>query len=235
MAVTLKYLVVDDEDIDRLALETYASAYPFLHRTAVCSNALEAIELINRFHPEIVFADIEMPGMNGLEMIRNLSGQVTAPIFVTSHPEFAAEGYELDAFDYLVKPLSSERFTKCINRLQDFFQLREKAAAFEKESESNFITVRQGYDKYKINVHDIIYLEAMKDYTKLVTTSGHYLVLGTLTGMHEKLPAGNFIRIHRSYIINCSRIDAVKGNKIFLFDQELPVGKLYKKAVDELL
>jgi DNA-binding LytR/AlgR family response regulator len=233
MPAVLKYLIVDDEDIDRLALETYASAFTFLHQIAACSNALEAIELINRFQPDIVFADIEMPGMTGLEMFRSVVGQVTAPVFVTSHPEFAVDGYELEAFDYLVKPLSKERFTKCINRLQDFFQLREKAAAFEKEDESNFITVRQGYDKYKINIHDIMYLEAMKDYTKLVTASGHYLILCTLTGMHEKLSTANFIRVHRSYIVNCKRIDAIKGNKIFIFAHELPVGKLYKKDLDE--
>ena len=235
MSVALKYLVVDDEDIDRLAIESYASAFPFLHQTAACSNALEAIELINRFHPDIVFADIEMPGMTGLELIRSLSGQVAAPIFVTSHPEFALDGYELDAFDYLVKPFTAERFAKCVSRIQDFFQLRAKAAAFEKENESNSITIKQGYDKYKVNVHDILYLEAMKDYTKLVTASERYLVLGTLTGMHEKLPHSNFIRVHRSYIVNRNKIDVTKGNKIDISGHELPVGKSYRKALDEML
>lgn len=235
MSATLKYLVVDDEDIDRLALQSHASRYTFLHQIAACSNALEAVELINRFQPDIVFADIEMPGMTGLEMIRSLSGLVPAPVFVTSHPEFALDGYELEAFDYLVKPLSSERFSRCVMRLQDFFQLRERAAAFEKENESNFITIKQGYDKYKVNVSDILYLEAMKDYTKLVTATSHYLVLVTLTGMHEKLPATSFVRIHRSYVVNCNKIDATKGNKINISGHELPIGKIYRKALDELL
>src|SRR5689334_24923190 len=127
MSTTLKYLVVDDEEIDRLAIESQASGFSFLHKIAACSNALEAFELIKRFKPDIVFADIEMPGMNGLELIRNLSGQVPAPVFITSHPEFALDGYEVEAFDYLLKPVTNERFSKCVSRLQDFFQLRDKA------------------------------------------------------------------------------------------------------------
>ena len=232
MSAILKYLIVDDEEIDRMSIESRACQFSFLHKIAACSNALVALELINRFHPDIVFADIEMPGMDGLELIRSLSGRVPAPVFITSHPEFALDGYELEAFDYLVKPVSDERFKRCVHRLQDFFHLRSKAAAFEKENESNSIVIRQGYDKYKISVSDILYLEAMKDYTKLVTTSGHYLVLGTLTGMHDKLPSSDFIRIHRSYIVNWNKITAAKGNKIYIPDHELPVGKLYRKALD---
>jgi DNA-binding LytR/AlgR family response regulator len=176
-----------------------------------------------------------MPGTNGLELIRNLSGQVPAPVFITSHPEFALDGYEVEAFDYLLKPVTNERFSKCVSRLQDFFQLRDKAVAFEKESESNFIIIKQGYDKYKINVNDILFLEAMKDYTKLVSMNTQYLVLGTLSGMYEKLPSASFIRIHRSYIVNCNKITATKGNKVYISNYELPVGKLYKKAIDGIL
>lgn len=233
MQTTLKYVIVDDEEIDRLAIESFASEFSFLHKIAVCSNALEAFELVNRFNPDIIFADIEMPGMNGLELVRKFSGQVAAPVFITSHPEFAIDGYELEAFDYLIKPVSKERFARCVNRIHDFFQLRDKAVAFEKDNESNSIIIKEGYDKYKIPVHDILYLEAMKDYTRLITTSNQYMVLGTLSGMHDKLPSSNFIRIHRSYIVNWNRISAAKGNKIYISDHELPVGKLYRKAVDE--
>ena len=232
MADLLKYLIVDDEEIDRMALESAASGFSFLQKIATCSHALEAFELITRFSPDIVFADIEMPGMSGLELIRRLSGKVPAPVFITSHPEFAVDGYEIEAFDYLVKPVTKERFTKCALRLRDFFQLRAKVSALEKEEESDYIIIKEGYDKYKIGIRDILYLEAMKDYTKLVTVTGNHLVLCTLAGLYERLPAAKFVRIHRSYIVNRDRLNASKGNKIFVATHELPVGKLYKNALD---
>ena len=232
MADLLKYLIVDDEEIDRLALESAASGFSFLQKIAVCSHALEAFELITRFTPDIVFADIEMPGMNGLELIKRLSGKIPAPVFITSHPEFAIDGYDIEAFDYLLKPVTKERFTKCAFRLRDFFQLRAKVSALEKENESDFIVIKEGYDKYKIGIRDILYLEAMKDYTKLVTTTGNHLVLCTLAGLYERLPAEKFVRIHRSYIVNRDKLNATKGNKIFVATYELPVGKLYKNALD---
>lgn len=232
MADLLKYLIVDDEEIDRMAIESAASGFSFLHKIAACSHALEAFELITRCKPDIVFADIEMPGMTGLELIRKLSGKVPAPVFITSHPEFAIDGYEIEAFDYLLKPVTKDRFNRCAVRLRDFFQLRQKVSALEKENESNHIVIKEGYDKYKIGIRDIFYLEAMKDYTKIVTATGKHLVLCTLAGLHEQLPAEKFIRIHRSYIVNRDKLDAARGNKIFIANQELPIGKSYKNALD---
>ena len=136
-----KYLIVDDEEIDRLTLESAASGFSFLQKLAVCNHALEAFELITRFKPDIVFADIEMPGMSGLELIRRLSGKVPAPVFITSHPEFAIDGYQIEAFDYLLKPVTKERFTKCALRLRDFFLLRKKVAALEGD-DSNHIVIK---------------------------------------------------------------------------------------------
>lgn len=234
MSDLLKYLIVDDAEIDRLTVENEASKFSFLYKIASCSHPLEAFELINRFQPDIVFADIEMPDMSGIDLLKKLSGKVVAPVFITSHPEFAIDGYEISAFDYLLKPITSERFVKCIYRIREFFQLREKAFAFEKEDESNFIIIKEGYDKYKIPVQEILYLEAMKDYTKIVTASGQYLVLSTLTAMYEKLPADKFTRIHRSYIVNPDKISATKGNKVFIATHELPVGKLYKNQLEKM-
>jgi DNA-binding LytR/AlgR family response regulator len=232
MADLLKYLIVDDEEIDRLALESAASGFSFLQKIAVCNHSLEAFEFITRFKPDIVFADIEMPGMSGLELIRRLSGKVPAPVFITSHPEFAIDGFEIEAFDYLLKPVTKERFTRCAFRLRDFFQLREKSSALEKDKESNYIVIKEGYDKYKIGIRDILYLEAMKDYTKIVSETGNHLVLCTLAGLHEQLPAEKFVRIHRSYIVNRDKPRATKGNKLFIGSYELPVGKLYKNSLD---
>jgi DNA-binding LytR/AlgR family response regulator len=235
MQEILKYLIVDDVEIDSLAIEALASGYSFLKRVATCQHALEAIELIPILQPDILFADIEMPGTSGLELVRHLAGTVPVPVFVTSHPEFALEGYEIEAFDYLLKPINPERFDRCVSRIRAFYELRSKSFAFDKERQSDYIVIKQGYDKYKISLYDILYLEAMKDYTRLVTSTGQYLVLGTFTAMHDQLPVDRFIRIHRSYIVNQHKIASVAGNRVFISDHELPVGKSYKYALEGIL
>ncbi|HEY4110737.1 LytTR family DNA-binding domain-containing protein [Puia sp.] len=235
MLQPLKYVIIDDDEIDRLAVETQASRYPFLHRLGICSQPIEALELITRYQPEIVFADIEMPELSGLELVTLLGGKVPAPVFITSHPEYAIEGYERHAFDYLLKPLSPERFDQCAARLRDFFQLRAKAFAFDRQSADDTLLIKQGYERYKLYLPDVLYLEAMKDYTRIVTRQSPYLVLNTLSGMMEQLPADRFIRIHRSFIVNRDRIDALKGNKVILQTHELPVGKIYRQALNGIL
>jgi|SRR5450432_15340 DNA-binding LytR/AlgR family response regulator len=228
----LKYLIVDDVEIDRLAIETLASRYTFLQKVAVCKHALEAVELIPILKPDIIFADIEMPGISGMDLVRNLAGKVPIPVFITSHPEFALEGFETQAFDYLIKPLNPERFARCILRIREFYEIRSKAYAFDKERSSGHISIKQGYDKYKILIHDILYLEAMKDYTKIVTSTDRYLVLGTFSHMQDQLPSELFTRIHRSYIVNRNKIESASGNKLFISTYQLPVGKSYKMALD---
>src|SRR5258708_38253222 len=232
---SLKYVIIDDDEIDRLAVETQASRYPFLYRLAVCSQPLEALELIHRHQPDIVFADIEMPGLSGLDLVSLLGGKVPAPVFITSHPEYAMEGYERQAFDYLLKPLSPERFEQCALRLRDFFQLRAKAFAFDRQGETDTLVIKQGYERYKLYLPDIFYFEAMKDYTRIVTRQAPYLGLHTLSRMIDQLSADRFIRIHRSFIVNRDRIDALKNNKVILQTHELPVGKIYRQALNSIL
>ena len=227
----LKYVIIDDDEIDRAVVETEAAKFSFLQKIASCSNPLEASEIITRFNPDIIFLDIEMPGFSGTDLLRKKITETALPVFITSHPEFALESYELEAFDYLLKPLSSERFARCAFRLYDFYKMRVKAFAFNTEQEKDFIIVKQGYDKYKISIHDILYLEAMKDYTKIITVTQHYLVLTTLNGIIEKLPADIFVRIHRSYVVNKKKVDAIQKNKINIQSHVLPVGKLYKHAL----
>ena len=232
---TLKYLIVEDDEIDRLSVETEADKFPFLKRIASCSHALQAVELISQYHPDVLFLDIEMPGISGLQLAATLKGQDLLPVFITSHPEFAVDSYEIEAFDYLLKPLTAARFARCANRLHDFSLLRTRAFAFEKEQESGVLLIKQGYEKHKLQLQDILYLEAMKDYTRIVVPGRQYLVLTTLSAMQERLPPEKFARIHRSYVVRLDKIVAVKGNKIHLPETELPVGKLYKNVLKGIL
>jgi DNA-binding LytR/AlgR family response regulator len=227
----LKFVIIDDDEIDRAVIETEAAKFSFLQKIASCSHPLEAIEIITKFNPDIIFLDIEMPGLTGIELIRKKITDTALPVFITSHPEFALESYELDAFDYLLKPVSSERFSTCALRLRDFYQMRVKAFAFDIEQDTNFIIIKQGYDKYKIPIHDIVYLEAMRDYTRITTITKQYLVLTTLNGITKKLPPDIFVRIHRSYVVNRTKVDAIQKNKINIQSQVLPIGKLYKHAL----
>jgi DNA-binding LytR/AlgR family response regulator len=227
----LRYIIIDDDEIDRAVVESEALKFSFLEKIALCSDPLEAIEMINQSNPDIIFLDIEMPGISGIELIRKKITSKALPVFITSHPEFALEGFELEAFDYLLKPVSSERFAACAFRLRDFYQMRVKAYAFDAAQETNFIIIKQGYDKYKIAVNDILYLEAMRDYTRITTVDTQFLVLTTLNGIIEKLPPDNFVRIHRSYVVNKSKVEGIQKNKVIVQSHELPVGKLYKHAL----
>ena len=228
----LKYVIIDDDEIARAVVEAEADKFSFLKKIAAYSNPVEALEIITLSRPEVVFLDIEMPGLTGIELVRKKMLHSTLPVFITSHPEFALEGYELDAFDYLLKPVSAERFATCAFRLRDFYQMQVKAFAFEAEQEKNFIIIKQGHDKYKIAMNDILYLESMRDYTRITTVEKQYLVLTTLSGIIEKLPTDIFIRIHRGYVVNKQNIDSVLKNKIIIKGNELPIGKLYKSSFD---
>jgi len=235
MEEILKYLIVEDDEIDRISVETAAEKFPFLKRIASCSHPLDAVELIRTCQPDILFLDIEMPGINGLQLARRLKSDHLLLVFITSHAEFAVDGYELEAFDYLLKPFSTERFTRLALRLRDFSLLRQKAFAFERGQEAETLVVKQGYEKHRIQLRDILYLEAMKDYTRIIVPGKQYLVLATLSSMQEQLPAGRFIRIHRSYIVNPDKITGIGGNKVSLPGHELPVGKIYKHAISGIL
>jgi DNA-binding LytR/AlgR family response regulator/signal transduction histidine kinase len=230
---TLTYIIVDDDDFDRISLGSEADKFPFLRRVAACSHALEAAELIGKYRPDVLFLDIEMPGISGLELVK-MSGGGCIPVFVTSHPEFALASYEIEAFDYLIKPLTADRFARCVHRLYHFCRLRSDAFAFAQDQEQDCMVIKQGHDKLKIRINDVIYLEAMKDYTRVVLTSGQYLVLTTLSAIQEKLPGERFVRIHRSYIVNQDRVTAVGSNKVQVGEEELPVGKLYKHSLKGL-
>lgn len=235
MENTLRYLIVEDDDFDRMSVDTEARKFPFLQSMGFCSHPLEATEFLSRHKPDVLFLDIEMPGMSGIELLRLIRGQSFLTVFITSHPEFAVDGFELEAFDYLLKPLTAERFARCALRLRDFTELRGLAAAYDREQASDVIVIKQGHDKFKVQLHEVQYLEAMKDYTRIMLKDKQYLVLTTLSDLLEKLPAEKFVRIHRSYAIQRDKVTAVMGNKVWVAGSELPVGKLYRHALKGMM
>ncbi len=230
MELQLTYLIVDDEELSRWAVQQEAVKYPFLKSIGSYQGASDALAAINNKAPDILFSDIEMPGMTGVDMMRQLLGKVPVPIFITSHPDYAVESFELEIFDYLLKPIDALRFEKCMARVQEFFALHKKAMPLDNSPAGHdYILIKQGYDKYKVPFDDILFLEAMKDYTKIKTDKNQtFLVLETIGGLLQQLPADRFQRIHRSYVLNKDKITHFTSARVWVKEQELPIGKSYR-------
>ena len=162
-------IIVDDNELDRLTLVSYVRRYPIIQIAGVFESAAQALVYTQKNElPDVLFLDIDMPGMNGLELRKQL-GQIPACIFVTSHPEFALEGFETAALDYIVKPLKGDRFAKAMERLDRFLEIHHKAELLDYTLGENTLFIKDGHHHIKLQLHEIIYLEALKDYTGIIT------------------------------------------------------------------
>jgi DNA-binding LytR/AlgR family response regulator len=226
-----KCLVVDDEPLAAELVQTYIEAVPELELVAVCSNALEAGAILRRQTVDVLFLDIQMPQLTGLEFIRTLS-HPPAVIFTTAYREYAVEGFELDAADYLVKPISLERFLKAVQKLLR----REIPPALVQEAvpEAPYVYYRVDRQQVKVYLNDILWIESQKDYIKLVLEGGKTLLTyQRISYAEEALPASLFLRIHRSFIVAKKKVTAVKGDEVWIGTQALPVGNSYKQKVQQ--
>lgn len=230
----IKFVVVDDEVLDRLTLRSLAAGHPRLQCVGEYDNALDAFNGIKSLQPQLVFLDIEMPEITGLQLLKTIREDVPLVVFITSHPEFALEGFELSALDYILKPLTEVRFIQCMNRVYEYWEMKTKASAYDIMVEQDTLVIKQGHDKLRLPLHEVIYLEAMNDYTKLVTTGKNFISLGTLGQFLMQMPAKHFIRIHRSYAVAAAKITRVKRRELLCGDLTLPIGLTYRPALDEL-
>lgn len=234
MQKPIRYIAVDDNLVDLLILNEYASAFPFLQHCGNFSTATDGYTAISELQPDLAFLDIEMPGMSGLDLLRNVKANGPIAVFITSHPEFALEGFELSALDYILKPLTKERFEQTYSRIADFWDMKQKAISYEVHFEKEALTIKEGHSQVKLPEEEIIYLEAMQDYTKIVTEKRNYLTLTTLTGFLEKLSHKNFLRVHRSYAVSLKKINEINGQRIICGKASIPVGKTYRSQVARL-
>lgn len=235
-APTRRYrtIIIDDNEIDRLSAVAHARRYPFLNISGVYASADEAIPFLQRETAEVLLLDIDLPGTSGLDL-RKLHGDNAACIFITSFPAYAVESFELAALDFLVKPLDKVRFEKAMLRLKDYLEIREKADLFECSAGGNHIFIKDGHDQVRIPLHDIIYLEALKDYTRVVTPNKKYCVLSILGKLLQEAAFSTFVRIHRSYAVQKHFIDKITSQEVFVKDIVLPVGRSYKAALENLI
>lgn len=234
MNTTINYIAVDDNLIDAMVLREYAKPFGFLNEIGIYATPSEAITAIIATKPQLVFLDIDMPEMNGISLLKKIKDIVPVSVFVTSHDEYAIDGFNLAALDYVLKPLEKNRFEQTVNRIADYFKLKEKASQYDVSVQQQNITIKEGHTKVQLPVQDIIYLEAMQDYTKIVTEKKSYLTLMTLTGFMETLSSNQFLRVHRSYAVALKKVSRISGANIECGNFSVQIGKTYRNEIARL-
>ncbi|MBL7792474.1 MAG: response regulator transcription factor [Saprospiraceae bacterium] len=235
----INVIIVDDEPLAQDVLETYIEKMPDLHLVKKCSNAFEANDALKNHAIDLMFLDIQMPQITGIDFLKTLSNPPLV-IFTTAYPNYALEGFELNATDYLLKPISIDRFMKAVNKAIEQIHLKQKETAGSHipsgEPDDDYIFVKADKKLVKVNFGDIIYIEGLKDYVIIRMESSRVITLQTMKSLEDKLPVAMFKRIHRSYIVNINKIHAIIGNMIEVLEKNqakhLPIGKNYR---DELL
>ena len=230
----LNCIAVDDEALALSLLLDNISKVPYLNVVASCRNAFDAIKALHENQVDLIFIDIRMPGLTGLQFIESLSKKPMV-IFVTAYREFAVQGYSLEVIDYLLKPVPMERFLKACDRALQLHQLMTEPKKLVEEPD--FLYINVDYSLVKIHYHDIAYIQGLKDYVKikLLSTDKPIIPRSTVSGMEELLPSSKFIRIHKSVIVSKSAVTAIRKNSVFIGDTEFSIGETYTDAIDKLI
>jgi two-component system, LytTR family, response regulator len=230
----LRCIAVDDEPLALELLEDNISKLPYLQLVARCSNAMEAMKVLQSQTIDLIFLDIQMPGLTGLQFIQSLS-QKPMIILITAYEKFALEGFNLNVVDYLVKPVALERFVKACNKAWELHQLKTTVVPAGAALPDYFF-VNVDYSLLKITFSDMMWIEGLKDYIKIHLKSNTKAVITRMSmkTIEEQLPAQKFFRIHKSYIVSIDHITAIRKNSVFIGAMELPVGENYREAVSAL-
>jgi DNA-binding LytR/AlgR family response regulator len=230
----LRCRAIDDEPLALDLLEDNISKIPYLELVAKCGDAFEAMKVLEASKADLIFIDIQMPGMTGLQFIESL---VEKPmiILLTAYKQYALEGYSLNVVDYLLKPVEFKRFEAACNKARELYELRNARQRGSGEPVKDFIFIQADYSRFKISFADIIYIEGLKDYLKIHLKSNKQVITRmTFKEMEEQLPSTGFLRIHKSYIVSVAGITSVRKNSVLIQDTELPVGETYKENITRL-
>ena len=221
-------LIVDDDEVARLKVVSIVRNFPIFNIIGNFSSAIAAFSVSEKESIDVLFLDIDMPTLSGLELRKKLMN-IPVCVFITSHPEHAAESFELETLDFIVKPLREERFAQTVSRIEEFMEIKQKAVLYETSFGDDFIYIKDGYEKVKVKLHDILYIEALKDYCILVTSYKRYCVFSSIGNLIKESHFSHFIRIHRSYAVQKQFVEKVGANEITLFNNtKLPIGNTFK-------
>ncbi len=233
----IRCLLVDDEPLAQRVIERYAENIPFLEIVAKCNSAIEAIDVLHSMETDLIFLDINMPRLSGIDFLKTLKNPPLV-IITTAYAEFAIQGYELDVVDYLMKPFAFDRFYKAIQKAEELIKSRELQSYEIKEVEradDSFIFIKSSKKTYKVTLDNILYIEALGDYVKIFTTDKMIVSYQSLKNIERLLPNRLFPRIHKSFIIALSRVDLIEGNNLKINDRMIPIGTNYKTDFERLI
>lgn len=219
-------LVVDDEPIAREGMMEYVKQIDYLNPVAQCKSAVEAAGLLQKNKIDLIFLDIQMPKLTGIEFLKALANPPLV-IFTTAYSEYALEGFELDVVDYLLKPISFARFLKAVDKAQSYLNARNKDVVIT----NDFFFIKCNGKIEKIMMAEVVYIEAMANYVIIYTRQKKYITYLTFSGIEEQLPAQLFVRIHKSYLVAISAIQTIDGNEVITSSMRLPVSKNYRNDV----
>ncbi len=224
-------LAIDDEPLAINVIREFCKKIDFIDFIAGSTSAIEAVKIINEKNIDLIFLDIEMPHITGLDFVKSLE-RPPMIIFTTAYPGYALEGFELNAIDYLVKPIAFERFFKAVSKAYELLNLKKNKNSVHPVTTAvaglDHIIIREAYKTEKINFDDILYIEGLKDYISIYTTGKRHLTKSTMKNIEEKLPSDKFIRVHKSYIVALPKITTIENNRIIFGDKRVPIGDQYK-------
>ena len=223
-------LIIDDNEIARTTIRKLASRIDGINVIAECSNAMDAYNLLHNQRVDLLLLDIEMQGMTGLDLTKNLVNRRPVIIFVTSKKEYAADAFDLNVVDYIVKPVTVSRFIQAIDKAREILESHNEEVNLK---EDEVIFIRDSYIVRRLKVDNILFAEAMGDYVKLYTPEKFYAIRTTMKAVEERLPASAFLRVHRSYLVAISKIDAMEGGALIINGKSLPVGDSYRNALNK--
>lgn len=230
MSVLIKTIVVEDEPLAREGLLSYLAQVDFIQVKGVCEDALQANQLLVSEQIDLMFLDIQMPRLTGIEFLKSLK-QPPMVVMTTAYPNFALQGYELDVLDYLIKPFPFERLLKAVNKARDFYLLKNKPAP----QPSDFFFVKCDHRYEKILYRDVIYVEGMENYVVIHTRAQKFVTLMRMKAVEELLPSTDFIRTHKSFIVAISAITSIDGSDLIVNGKHLPMSREKKPEIMELL
>jgi DNA-binding LytR/AlgR family response regulator len=229
-------LVVDDEPLALHILEDYISKMPFLQLVKATTNPIEALTMVQAAEADLVFLDVQMPELTGIQFLKIANGKAKV-ILTTAYPQYALEGYELDVVDYLLKPIAFDRFFKSVQKAQSIIQpvvakpqqvVVQAEPVQQDDFSTDFIFVKTEHKIQKVYLHDIMFIEGLKDYISIFTSAERIITLQGMKKMEDALPEKHFVRVHKSYIVALNKIDSIERSRIQIGDKIIPVGDTYR-------